>query len=85
MFMLFITGRSYLWVFIFLPALLCRQQALAQDINNPDAILKRVTETFSLITDYTCMFSKHELVGNRIIKEDNIVLKVKRLGHFYMK
>jgi outer membrane lipoprotein-sorting protein len=85
MFMLLKNIRSCLWVIIFLPALLCGQQALAQDINNPDAILKRVTETLSLITDYTCMFSKHELIGNRIIREDNIELKVKRPGHFYMK
>ncbi|MBN1906871.1 MAG: DUF1571 domain-containing protein [Deltaproteobacteria bacterium] len=77
--------RSYLYVIIFLPALFCGQQALAQDSLTPDTILKRVTETLSLITDYTCIFSKHELVGNRIIKEDNIVLKVKRPGHFYMK
>jgi outer membrane lipoprotein-sorting protein len=83
--MLFNNIRRYLWVTIYLLALLCGQQALAQDINNPYVILKRVTESLSSITDYTCIFSKHELIGNRIIKEDNIALKVKRPGHFYMK
>lgn len=83
--MLFKNIRRYLWVIIFLPALLFGQQYLAQDINNPDVILERVRESLSSITDYTCVFSKHELVGSRIIKEDNIELKVKRPGHFYMK
>jgi hypothetical protein len=76
--MLFKNIRRYLRVIIFLPALLFGQQYLAQDINNPDVILERVRESLSSITDYTCVFSKHELVGSRIIKEDNIELKVKR-------
>ncbi|NLD36816.1 MAG: DUF1571 domain-containing protein [Desulfatiglans sp.] len=83
--MLYKNIRHYLQVILFFPALLCGQQALAQDINNPDVILERVRESLSSITDYSCIFSKHELIGSRIIKEDNIELKVKRPGHFYMK
>jgi hypothetical protein len=70
---------------LFLWVLLSGQPAHARDVEDPYAIMERVRYAMASISDYTCIFSKHELVGDNVIREDNIILKVKRPGHFYMK
>lgn len=47
--------------------------------------MERIKDTMAAISDYSCLFSRHELVGNRIFREDNIILKVKRPRHIYME
>jgi len=64
---------------------LSTRQVQAQAFDDAAAIMERIKDTVASISDYSCVFSKHELIGNRICREDNIILKVKRPGHFYMK
>ncbi len=66
-------------------AFLSRRHVQAQDIDDPAAIMGRIKDKMASISDYSCLFSKHERVGNRIFREDNIILKVKRPGHIYME
>lgn len=82
---LFSHYKRYLFSACLLSVLLSGNPAQARDIDGPEAIMERVRDTMASISDYSCMFSKHELVGDRICREDNIILKVKRPGHFYMK
>jgi hypothetical protein len=77
--------KHYLCIAGLLSASLCGNAALAKEIPDPYTIMKQVNNTIAAITDYTCVFSKHERVQNRIYKEDEIIMKVKRPGHFYMK
>lgn len=85
MFLLFFNYRRFICIAVLLSTALYGHLTLAQPPHDPDEIIGRVRDTLASITDYTCIFSKHELVGDRIIKEDNIILKVKKPGHFYMK
>lgn len=77
--------KCCLCIAVLLSAFLYGRTVRAQDIQDPETIMGRVRSAVASITDYTCLFSKHELVGGRIIRENNISLKVKRPGHFYMK
>lgn len=85
MFLLLYKLRYYLFTAILITSLTCVYEINAQDIHNPDTIMARVIEAISVITDYTSLFSKQELIEDRVICEDNIILKVKRPGQFYMK
>jgi len=85
MFSLFYKFRRHLCIAVLLPGILYGQSVQAQTIDDTAAIMEQVKNAMAAISDYICMFSKHELVGDRIIREDNIILKVKRPGSFYLK
>ncbi len=85
MFLLSYYFRRYFYKTVLLSAILLIVPAHAQEIHDPEAIINRVSETINTITDYTCIFGKRELIGDRIIREENIILKVKRPGSFYMR
>jgi len=81
---LFCYYKRYFFAGLLSASLSC-SPAQAQAIDDTVTIMERVRDTMASISDYSCMFSKHELVGDRIFLEDNIILKVKRPDHFYLK
>lgn len=52
---------------------------------NISAYLKKAVQKYNQIDDYTCLFHKKEMIGNKIIDQKNIFLKYRRPKNIYMK
>ena len=76
--------KKYIILFILLlgviPASLLAEETFA--IND---VLKKSAASYDKVSDYTCVFSKRELVKGSIIEENNIVYKFMKPLCIYMK
>jgi hypothetical protein len=59
--------------------------AHAQAVDTIVDIMERMQHAMDSIADYTCIFGKRELIGKEIHEENNILLKIKKPQHVYMK
>lgn len=70
---------------LLLLTLLSGSYVWAQAAEDPAAVMERVKDAVACICEYSCILSKRELVGSRVIQENGIVLKVKRPGRIRME
>lgn len=52
---------------------------------DPDALLKKSCDAYSMVNDYVCRLSKKERIGGGIREERNIIFKFRKPASFYMK
>jgi hypothetical protein len=56
------------------------------DQSGIDSVLAKCVASYNNVKDYTCILHKKELLTNGTIKEqDNILMKVRKPGQYYMK